>query len=363
MIGLTGAKLALLATILVALGVRAAQAAPATDAAPPDCAAPHRSVAAAHPLVVTINPATAWQPRGGTILVEIRGDEETLARLVFHACLGWSGPQGAAPAMEAQVERRPSNRVDLVNIGVQLPDMDPVEGSWPDRLWHGEQNSTGFGIVPLANLRILGVGPSGLVLDNSQTVGVTSLWNATIFTVVCVAISIGILHELARRRGVLANLVVGPGRRFPGQILFLRLITASDGRASLSQLQILLWTFVVGASAVFVMCLSGNLIDVTNGTLALLGIAGASGVLAETQRSRNGNAQPSWTDLSVPEDGSPGTDVKRVQMLFFTVISAAFVLLKVVTSYVIPDIPTGYLLLMGISNGVYVGGKFAKASD
>ena len=65
----------------------------------------------------------------------------------------------------------------------------------------------------------------------------------------------------------------------------------------------------------------------------------------------------------MPEDGSPGTDVKRVQMLFFTVISAAFVLLKVVTSYVIPDIPTGYLLLMGISNGVYVGGKFAKASD
>jgi hypothetical protein len=44
------------------------------------------------------------------------------------------------------------------------------------------------------------------------------------------------------------------------------------------------------------------------------------------------------------------------------VISASFVLLKVVTSYVIPDIPDGYLLLMGISNGVYVGGKFAKPS-
>ena len=38
MIGLTGAKLALLATILVALGACAAQAATTTDAAPPDCA-------------------------------------------------------------------------------------------------------------------------------------------------------------------------------------------------------------------------------------------------------------------------------------------------------------------------------------
>ena len=36
-----------------------------------------------------------------------------------------------------------------------------------------------------------------------------------------------------------------------------------------------LWTFVVAASAVYVMVLSGELIEVTTGTLVLLGISGA----------------------------------------------------------------------------------------
>jgi hypothetical protein len=50
-------------------------------------------------------------------------------------------------------------------------------------------------------------------------------------------------------------------------------------------------------------------------------------------------------------------DVTRVQMLIFTLISAGFVMIKVLTSYEIPEIPAGYLLLMGISNGVYIAGR------
>jgi hypothetical protein len=37
-------------------------------------------------------------------------------------------------------------------------------------------------------------------------------------------------------------------------------------------------------------------------------------------------------------------------MLFFTLISAGFVALKLFNSYVIPDIAGGFMLLMGISN-------------
>ena len=55
-------------------------------------------------------------------------------------------------------------------------------------------------------------------------------------------------------------------------------------------------------------------------------------------------------------------DVTRFQMLLFTLITAAFVLMNVVTTYVIPDIPTGFLTLMGISNGVYLGAKVAQGS-
>ena len=38
----------------------------------------------------------------------------------------------------------------------------------------------------------------------------------------------------------------------------------------------------------------------------------------------------------------------------------AIVVLTVATSYEIPPIPDGFMTLMGISNGVYLGSKFAK---
>jgi hypothetical protein len=97
-----------------------------------------------------------------------------------------------------------------------------------------------------------------------------------------------------------------------------------------------------------------------------LGIAGSAGLLArvpsdQTQPARQNpppdqpvTATPRWSDLVVV-DGT--VDVTRVQMLIFTLISAAFVMLKVLVSYTIPDIPANFLLLMGISNGIYVAGR------
>jgi hypothetical protein len=38
----------------------------------------------------------------------------------------------------------------------------------------------------------------------------------------------------------------------------------------------MVWTFLIGASAVYVMVLSGVLIDITDSTLVLLGIAGVA---------------------------------------------------------------------------------------
>jgi len=49
-------------------------------------------------------------------------------------------------------------------------------------------------------------------------------------------------------------------------------------------------------------------------------------------------------------------------MLLFILITAVFVLLSVLTTYAIPEIPTGFLTLMGISNGVYLGAKVAQGS-
>ena len=69
---------------------------------------------------------------------------------------------------------------------------------------------------------------------------------------------------------------------------------------------------------------------------------------------------PRWSDLVVNDvNGHREIDVTRVQMLYFTVITATFVVMKVLTSYVIPEIPEGFQILMGISNAVYVGSKVA----
>jgi len=61
------------------------------------------------------------------------------------------------------------------------------------------------------------------------------------------------------------------------------------------------------------------------------------------------------TDTDRPAE----TDVTRVQMLFFTVISACFVAQKIAFSGAIPEIPGSYVTLIGISNGVYLTAKFA----
>ena len=47
-------------------------------------------------------------------------------------------------------------------------------------------------------------------------------------------------------------------------------------------------------------------------------------------------------------------------MLYFTLVTAAFVVMRVVTTYVIPEIPQGFQILMGISNAVYFGSKVAQ---
>jgi hypothetical protein len=66
---------------------------------------------------------------------------------------------------------------------------------------------------------------------------------------------------------------------------------------------------------------------------------------------------PLFSDLLMAPD-SKEIDVSRIQMLFFTVIAASFVVLKVFSSHALPEIPSGILTLMGISNGVYLVTKF-----
>jgi len=187
----------------------------------------------------------------------------------------------------------------------------------------------------------------------TQYVGITSAIAAAVLVAMLLGLVYLALWAVAGSREPTAR------RRWGGSLLWL--ITGADGYASLSQFQIILWTITVAASAVYVMTLSGNLLELTSGVLILLGIASGAALIArvpsklDTMRGKRGDlVEAHWSDVVVV-DGM--LDVTRVQMLIFTLVSAAFVVLKVVVGYRIPVIPDNFLLLMGISNGVYLTGR------
>ncbi len=205
-------------------------------------------------------------------------------------------------------------------------------------------------LMPVTSLRVLAVDPlSGNALAYGDThIGISVPMAAGGLALL---IAVGVLLVLSRCKvGDLAK----------DQPL-LRIITTPDGRASLSQFQLMLWTFVVGACACYVMGLRGELVDISNGTLVLLGVSAAAAVGGAMKPAADIAAvPPSWSQL-ILENGE--ISPTRVQMLLFTLISAAFVVARVGATGEIPEIPVNYQLLMGISNGIYVLPKFVtKAS-
>jgi hypothetical protein len=326
------------------------------------------------------------------------------------------------------IERLPS-RLELSNDNKLLKVTTTVPrdlGSKPSDL------DTVLPLVPLAEVRILAIDneKKKLAVDATTAMGITYPVVALLFAIATVAVGFWILYIAVARR------LTHPGIRQANWLL--RIISTPSGYASLSQFQILLWTFLVAASAVYVMSLSGELIQITTGMLVLLGIAGAAvvgakahseaqaatadstamkaaivnaeaqinaaqtanaaaaapenpvvaalgtqavraaqttSVIASATRDRANALKnppatqiPRWSDLivteSVKNDGTVTRelDVARFQMLLFTLVTGVFVLINVVTTYVIPEISEGFQTLLGISNAVYMGSKVVQRS-
>ena len=392
-----------------------------------------------------------WQPVGGEIQFTIKSFEIIPSNAFVLTCFRWK----TDAASERFVEARPS-RVELSNGGKDLKVTTTVPNIPPSE--PGTTVKSRIPLVPLAEVRILAIkSDKTLAADVSTFIGVPYKIVAIAFAVATVVLALLALHLVAVWR------LTHAGIRKANWML--RIISTPSGRASLSQLQIIVWTLVVAASAVYVMAASGELIQITTGTLVLLGIAGAAGIVTkahneaqgaaaaaaaekaaadkaaaeQTEREKDATAQaagkkaaaqaaaapagadstaataraadasaeaakataqhqtavedvkakaaamdtarvkagvkappadqvPLWSDLVVNEtvDNAGNVvreiDVARVQMLLFTLIASVFVITKVLVSYVIPDIPEGFQILMGISNGVYVGSKVVQKS-
>jgi hypothetical protein len=372
---------------------------------------PRETPAEALKYKVTVHPDTSWRPVGGEVRVDIEGQNITLDGLMVKACCRprlWDPSRKYVPGDPVKVYSWVGNKIDL---GIVVP---PVDENGARAGWFDDYVSARFltmqkysSLVPIRDLRIIGTGgPAATTpLDVVVPIGITSVLASFVTTVVALACAMFILRRF-----------VSSGNAQASNFL-LAVIATKNGFASLSQFQVMLWTLVVGASSLYVILSSGNLVSISNDVLALLGISGVTLLGANLKTSQTGSTAksgrtkspaaggstpipaparaaahahapapapvavaqatpqtmtggqapgalaatgraPRWSDLIANPDSSGEIDVTRVQMLFFTVISAIFVSLKVFQSYSIPDLPSGYLLLMGISNGVYLTNKF-----
>jgi len=371
----------------------------------------------------------SWQPIGGEIQFTVKSFVVIPPDASVFVCFRWKSEstKGFTPSLPARLDLSGDGKRLKVTTTVPVPN---------DQKSPPNDVTTVLPLVPLAEVRILAIDnkKKETVADVTTAIGIPSRVVALAFTIATVILGFMILHIAVGRR------LTHPGILQANWLL--RIISTPSGFASLSQFQILLWTFVVLASAVYVMFLSGQLIEITSGTLILLSIAGAAGIgakahseaqyataeatatkaaadkaaadISAAQKAAEAAAAPTdpvaaaritaenklaateaaataqtaaatkaradalknppetqiprWSDLvvneSIKDDGTATReiDVTRFQMLLFTLITAVFVLICVMTTYVIPEIPGGFVTLMGISNGVYMGSKIAQRS-
>jgi hypothetical protein len=412
----------------------------------------------------TVSTSKNWQPVHGEIEFVAKTFAPIPNDISIRACFRWKldnrspNPPYLDPFSESENNHVLDRQSGMIKLAVTVPDI----GNEPNRF--GNERVGYFGIpyllMPKLDVRMLFLDANlDPILDAGAVAWVTSVWFGVAAAFGVVSAAFLALWLICRQR------FTSFGRINP----ILCLIASRNGFASLSQFQIMLWTFVVIASAAYVMALSGTLIPITSGTLILLGISGATAVISKAKGefdataapppldtaaakkeatraevdAKNASAaaaggdkeaklvaaewaekakaakakvealeaslaaanaraavataadqaksedeakhaeaeaenkrriaeavaadamalarirHPRWSDLVMDRVEGRELDVSRVQMLCFTLMTAAFVAIRAATSYAIPDIPEGYLLLMGISNSVFVGSQIA----
>jgi hypothetical protein len=157
----------------------------------------------------------------------------------------------------------------------------------------------------------------------------------------------------------------------------------SNGKGSMSKLQILFFSMIVAGLLAYIVVRTGVLSDVSTTILGLLGIAGIGSAAAKgTDVSRNrlspDNAgwlfrkkwlgasglaatnKPSWRDI-ITSDGE--FDVYRYQNCIFSLIVGIALLVTGVNELATFSIPQTLLGILGLSQGVYLAGKLVTPTS
>jgi hypothetical protein len=154
-----------------------------------------------------------------------------------------------------------------------------------------------------------------------------------------------------------------------------------DGRYSLTNVQLILWTGVIIGSYVGMAALSGGFLgSIPDNLMVLMGVSAGSYVTATgTRAAQEGKAKRTSrdyetkiaarksagaSDIVSSEGGANHLSIPKLQVLFWTLVAILIYVLVVAGNFqsgtaTLPDPGSGLVVLMGISHGAYLGNKLS----
>lgn len=199
-------------------------------------------------------------------------------------------------------------------------------------------------------------------------------------------IALGGFHAIARLYAalgatILTGLLLGGVMYSRGQRLkpsdaaaprwFSGMFIGSDGEPSLSLLQVFVWTSITMWGFFYVFIVAGNLLTMTTEMMGLLGIAGTGSVLARWIAAVGGSVPPGEAIAATEQTGDSfwrmlatkgAFDLLKFQLFAFTIVIAMYVIWRIADAAAFPVLDANTLLLMGVSQGVYISGKLAASA-
>jgi len=138
---------------------------------------------------------------------------------------------------------------------------------------------------------------------------------------------------------------------------------------SLARTQIAAWTLVIVAAFVFIWIVSGGLPELNATSLILLGISiattAAAGVIDSNQIEKGSRPQDNPSRgflLDIISDGK-GVSIHRFQNVLWTLILIIYYISYTFLHLELPNFSDNLLILLGISNGTYLGLKIPESTS
>ena len=146
------------------------------------------------------------------------------------------------------------------------------------------------------------------------------------------------------------------------------------GTYSLSKTQALFWTCLVAFSCVYVYILKASFLMIPSQMLILLGLTGGTALASRINAASNAPDVPKEVMEDVRREVQKGGRIPRLrdmvsiggrmniykfQMVVFTIITGIIVFVELLKSFNFPEIPESLIILMGVSNSLYLGNEVA----